>query len=302
VKRFTRNLAGLAVLGLATQAVLDPSTVGAVSTPKLGMMVPAYFWDSAGWTSLTTAASLVPLVAIVSDSTDGLGAGTNPSYAAKINAFRAAGGKAIGYVWTYDMATNNGASSMRPRADVENDIHLWSQFYNLDGIFVDHMGAYDPNLYANSYYKPLYNYIKSVNSNWTVWGNCLNLTNPPAWTYMHSCTDEMNIFENNPPSLFATWSPPSWTASYDKSRFSVLPYGSPCTASDMQQYMNKAVSQKIGWAYVTDGWNGQDSMPTFWNQEVSTVMAINGVPEPGTLPLLGAGLLSVLAYALRRRK
>lgn len=311
MRRLTINLAGLAVLGLTMPAVLAPSIVKAVSSP-MGILVPAYFDYStvagqAYWSQLNWAADKVPLTVIVAPNS-GPGVPVDPGYKAVIDNFRSAGGRAISYQPVH-FAPNSGGVSL---SDAEAAIANVHSNYNLDGIFVDEMA--DQHVTADyDYYWNLYNYAKSLNPTWKVFGNenagggesDPSQRATTAQGYLHRSSkgytmDTLNMVEDIG-SNYVQWGVmPSWVSNYDRSHFAVILYNTP--EDQLQPMLTLAQSRNMGWVCFTDTWSSY--MPTYWTEEVTLVAAMNGVilPEPGALGLLGTGAIALIGcYALRRR-
>ena len=97
----------------------------------MGILVPAYFGSSSDrWGELNFAASRVPLVAIMIPG-NGPGTTQNPNCVAAVNSLRAAGGRVIGYVYTFYTARDTNV--------VRADISRYFSFYAVDGVFLDEM-------------------------------------------------------------------------------------------------------------------------------------------------------------------
>jgi hypothetical protein len=47
--------------------------------------------------------------------------------------------------------------------------------------------------------------------------------------------------------------------------------------------------------------SADDTLPSYWDQEVSKIAELNAMPEPETMTLLGCALLSCGLLQLRRR-
>ena len=92
------------LLATLAAAALLALQAGAHAT---GILVPAYFYPSfdpaqSQWDEMTAAAaSGVPVTAIMNVA-NGPGTAVNSDYVAAVNAFKAAGGTVVGYVYTCD--------------------------------------------------------------------------------------------------------------------------------------------------------------------------------------------------------
>jgi len=228
----------------------------------LGIMVPAYFYPGTLWTSMSNAATRVPLIAIMNPN-NGPDTTQNPDYVAAVNSVRSAGGKVIGYVYT-----SYGA---RATNVVQTDIDRYFTFYSVDGIFLDEMTD-DADTNHLNYYAALYQYIQGKGTNLTVVGNPgINtleeyLTRPTA--------DVLVTFEVN--TGYGSYVPDGWVTNHLASHFCHLPYN-VTNATTMTNYVNLAVSRNASWIYVTNdkGANPWDTLPTYWTNEVEFIRSLN---------------------------
>ena len=237
----------------------------ATAHAELEIVVPAYFYPSGGgglWTQLNSAASQVPLTAIMNPG-NGPGVALDGNYSAAVNSLRAAGGRVIGYVYT--------SYTSRPFGDVIADIDRYSSFYNVDGIFVDEMSNIGSTDSLN-YYKSIYEHVKSIDPTWEVMGNPGTTTIEQYLTW--PTADRLMVFEGFG-STYPTYTPSSWNFDYDSSQFVHLVHAE--TSGDLQTDLNLAVTRNAGGIYVTGDMlpNPWDTLPTYWNNEVSAVAQIN---------------------------
>jgi len=242
-----------------------------IYSAPLGIMVPAYFYPSSGgyWNALDSAASLVPLIAIMNPDS-GPGTSQDNTYVQALAKLHQAGGTVIGYVHT-----SYGA---RPLTDVEADIDLYLSFYKLDGFFIDEMTS-DENASHLDYYAAIYQYIKAKNTNYTVFGNPGSNTRED---YITRPTDDgLMIFEDDGAN-YPGFTPSSWVFQHPAQQFVHLPYD-VATATIMSNYVGLAVSRHAGWIYITDDTlpNPYDTLPSYWTNEVNLVKSFN----EGSLPV-----------------
>jgi hypothetical protein len=260
--------------GVARSSATHASTLEAV--------VPAYFYPSGTgltyWNQMTTAAA----------TNSGPGAASDPNYASAVDALRAGGGKVIGYVHT--------SYGTRSSATVLAEVNSYASFYNLDGIFVDEM---DNTLGSLNYYTGLYSSIKTAHPTLTVFGNPGTTTLEPYLT--GPAADVLAVFEGDGANYLG-YTPSSWNFNYDRSHFANLIYN-VSTAAVMQSDVALAAARNAGYVYVTDDNlpNPYDTLPSYWDQEVSKIAELNAIPEPETLTLLSCALLSCGLWQLRRR-
>jgi hypothetical protein len=293
---------------------LTLALVGILGSPaparaELGALVPAYFYPAGSvnlgyWSQLDQAAQRINVDVIVNPA-NGPGTATDSNYLAQIQALNTTPhGEAFGYI-----ATGFGA---RPLGDVETDIQRWISLYvnkggHLAGFFIDQMSILPGTL---SFYQDIYNYTKSLSS-YTVIGNPgIPFQNGVSATDLLSTADVLNIFEgpNTDPdptaAQFAHYPYGlNWFQGFPSSRFSNIVFGVPDEAT-MRADLNKAVSLNAGLVYFTDGTNAHgnpyDHLPSYWDQEVAAIQAIN-LPEPGPLTKLASGgLFAALGMAVQR--
>jgi hypothetical protein len=254
-------LSRLGLFGLATLAMLAPGSVWA----ELDVVVPAYFYPSANspWNAMTAAADEVAITAIMNPG-NGPGNAKDNDYVAAVNAFRAAGGRVIGYVYT-----SYGARAL---TTVTADIDRYAMWYGIDGIFVDEMANTGPAERLN-YYKAIYDHVKSINPDWEVMGNPGTATIEPYLTW--PTADRLMVFENVS-SEYSDYAPSTWNKNYDSSRFVHLIHTEP-SATTMQTRLEQSLTKGVGGIYVTHDVlnNPWDTLPIYWQAEVDAIAAIN---------------------------
>jgi Spherulation-specific family 4 len=237
----------------------------AAGASKIEIVVPAYFYPSAGsdWNDLNAAASKIPITAIMNPF-NGPGNSLDANYVAAVNSLRAAGGRVIGYVYT--------SYTSRPIQQVLSDIDRYDTWYNVDGIFVDEMANTGPAERLN-YYRDIYNHIKSIDPNWEVMGNPGTATIEQYLTW--PTADRLMVFENVG-AAYPGYSPSNWNFSYNRSTFVHLVH-TEASLADMLSHLDLAVQRNAGGIYVTDDvlpnpWN---RLPTYWSALVDAVAATN---------------------------
>ena len=99
--------------------------------------------------------------------------------------------------------------------------------------------------------------------------------------------------------------------SYSPTALAALGNGSTSTSGVYVAYLNGTtwtdISTGAEYGFYTDGlavgsWGINTSNDTIWVVTDHTAGSFAVVPEPGTLALLAAALLSLIAYAWRKRK
>lgn len=236
----------------------------------LDIVVPAYFYPSAGspWTAMTAAADDVPITAIMNPG-NGPGNNVDGNYVAAVNAFRAAGGRVIGYVYS--------SYGSRPLAQVTADIDKYSAWYGIDGIFVDEMANTGPAQKLD-YYRNIYNHVKSIDPAWEVMGNPGTNTIEQYLTW--PTADRFMVHENVGAS-YPSYAPSAWNANYDSQKFVHLIHTESSSAT-MEEYLRLALTRSTGGIYITNDVmnNPWDTLPSYWQAEVNAVAAINAALLP----------------------
>jgi len=249
-------------LATALAIALISSTAFAVN-----VLVPAYFYpDGAGlgyWNALNAAASKAPLVAILNPNS-GPGASIDPNYTNVLASFRAAGGRAIGYVYT--------GYGTRSLAVVKSEVDKYRTFYpGLEGIFVDEMPN-DSSASNLTYYGNLYAYIHSNQPNALVVGNPGTQTLEAYLT--QPAADVLVTYETD--TGYPGYIPDSWTTNRGASNFCHLPYA-VANAATMTNYVQLAIARNVGWIFVQSDVlpNPWDTLPAYWTNEVNFIQQLN---------------------------
>ena len=268
---------------------------GAAVAGPVGIIVPAYFYPGSGgpgnvgdgWAAMASAASQVPITAILNPNS-GPGSSADSNYVSAASNLEAAGGKVVAYVYT-----NNGSTAL---SSVESQISTYiSQYGNLiNGFFIDGANIVPSTL---TYYQNINNYVHGLNSSYTVIAN-------PGQPYLNGLTPQQylstanvfNIFENpaTGSSGFSTYPyGQTWYQAYPSADFSNMIYG-VTSASTMQSVLSSAISLNAGSVYITNS-NSYASLPSYWTQEVSAVAAANSVPTPAPAAV---GLLALATFGM----
>jgi len=254
----------LAHLVRTTAAAIALSLAAQASAATLGIIVPAYFHPATSgdaWARMASAATRTPLVAILNPAS-GPGTSIDPYYPPVISAVQASGGRVIGYVST--------AYGERGTEAVLADIDAYVAFYNIDGIFLDEMATDEANL---SHYADLYAAIKSAHPEWLIVGN--PGTNTQETYLQEPAADVLVVFEDRS-RAYTGWAPAPWTQDYPTRHFAHLVHTARNNRSSIQQ-VSDAANRHAGYVYVTNdgGTNPWDTLPSYWDQEVRCVVAIN---------------------------
>lgn len=241
-------------------------------SPPTSLLVPAYFnpSDGNGWKSLTASVSPKSPITAIMNPDSGPGTAVDASYPPALKAFRAAGGKVVGYVST----KIDGTNTLRPLAKVEAAVDRYRAFYKIDGVFVDQMST---NAKHQAYYHSLYAYIKKVAPTYKVIGNPGTATVEP-YLNKNKAADVLVTFEDNQ-SNFVKDVQPTWVNKYAPDRFAAI-VGKASSASTMSSDLATARKHHAAYVYVTDQNINVDSsaygrLPTYWSQEVAAVRVAN---------------------------
>jgi hypothetical protein len=277
MKRISRGIAlSLAVLATAMFGGAEGRADEVVA------LVPAYFyptwWSGSPWDDLNAAAARIPIEAIMNPAS-GPGTAANPDYAYAVGALKLAGGKVIGYVPT-------GYGSRAP-ADVLADVAAYVQWYGVDGIFLDEMG----NQLGDLDYVGLYTAIKAYAAGA---GVELHVVGNPGSPFIDPqaflpAADTLVIFEGpyanvdpNGPAFqaFPNDGPyaglAKWWLDADPSQIAMLVYDTP-TPLKLLRSLAKAVRNNAAYVFITDDQlpNPWDSLPSYWDNEVSLIEILN---------------------------
>ena len=303
------------------------------------LIVPAYFAPSpdglppaitrngtADWNTLIAAQQAQrsnnqqPIVAIVNPNT---GAGTlfdTAYYRQVYTDFANAGGTLIGYVPSgFVGQVINPEASCFPSTfqTVVDCAQAYRDLYPnvISGIFVDEFGIQantNPGLsdtQVTDFYTQIYNGIKRIDANWTVFGN--PGSNAPIDFLRRGSSggaDTLITYEDIG-ARYPANVPSGYVNSFPASTFSNFVLETP--QSNLQSTIDTAVSRNVGYIFVTDDGadgNPYDRLPTYFANELSIINSINGVqpvaqqvPEPDTWPMAIVGVGTILAIRYRKR-
>jgi len=243
----------------------QPSQLAA-ATPKLQLLVPAYFYPAGlglqAWQRLMEAASKIKLVAIVNPSS-GPGDQCNTDYSSILPAAIGTGMRVVGYVST--------GYGKRRLLDVKLDIARWVEFYpQISGFFFDQQSieARDVTFYAE-----IRDYARQKIKNALVISNPGTLCDESY--FARGVSDVTCIFASF--EGFNQVSPPAQFWQYNPSRFAALPYQITDTKA-MREVVNGAIIKRIGYLYVSDAPKGSNpwaQLPVYWDDEVEAIIHAN---------------------------
>jgi len=274
------------VAACSSDEVLDPSvrqpagrqsfTLAAGQRQQIA--VPAYFLpdDSNDWSGLLR--NVPPANVIVINPQDGPGA--NPVDTAQVRAARAKGARVIGYVYTrwansLTDSLHNGVKD-RALAAVEDDINGYYNLYpNLDGIFLDEVTSDCDS--AQSYYQPLYNYIKGAHPNATV---VVNPGNHVPSCYLSvadivvTFEDSLTVYQDQNKWLSENR---DWETPANAGRIWHIVH--TASASQLGTALQLSRERNAGYVFVTNRTDTQDTygaLPSYFDTEAANVNAFNG--------------------------
>jgi len=234
------------------------------------VLVPLYRYpswfdpDTYTWDDIAAAQAEVPITAVINPA-DGPTEVPNSDYLVGVGDLEAAGVKMIGYVFT--------TFGARPIESVKADIDLWASAWQpwVTGIFFDESASSAGEV---EYYGELYDYVHAqpeldlVVTNQGTTADEGYLSRPAA--------DVVLSFENFE-SAWPDWSVADYASNYRRNRFSMLAHEVPDSAT-MVSDTALAPIRNYGYVYLTDDLlipNPWDDLPTFWEEEVDALAAIN---------------------------
>jgi hypothetical protein len=220
--------------------------------------VPSYFYPGSLWTQMESGAPTVGLAIINPNS--GPGTSKDQNYANQVTSTEAKGITVVGYVSTSYAGTQNTARTL---AAAEQDVDTYYSWYpNLGGIFVDEVST--DCAARDSYYKPLYDYIKNK-------GGVAEVVLNPGTDTSECYTSAGDIIVNfeDVYSNYINWTPASWVSKYPASQFWQIIYST--STADMSNAIALSKERNADWVYVTDdgGDNPYDTLPSYWSNELS---------------------------------
>jgi hypothetical protein len=245
----------------------------APETSKLALLIPLYnypnWYDPKRymWGNVAAAARRVSITAIVNLNNGPEGCLRNGDYQRGVAELRAAGVAILGYVFT--------GYGDRPADAIKGDIDLWAQCYQLDGIFLDEAAHTSDKL---NYYADLYAYMKQHLGLKMV---VLNAGVSVDEDYVRRPVADTIVVFDNQSSKLPGYSPAAYTRNYPASRFAMVVHTVPDVAT-MRADLLRAVARRIHYVYLTNRGlpNPWESPPTFWNEEIDFIAALNANAVP----------------------
>ncbi len=306
------------------------------------LIVPAYFaptpadlpaglpagrpnTGTADWNTLIAAQQAqkannqLPIVAIANPNTGASTLADTAYYKQVYTDFANAGGKLIGYVPSgyVGQLTNPDASCQAKTAQAV--VGCAQEYRNLypdviSGIFVDEFGIQagtNPGITATevtNFYTQIYNGIKNIDPNWTVFGNPGSNAPIEFLRQLNSGGANILITYEDIAANYPANVPSEYVNNFPASTFGNFVLETP--QSSLQSIINTAVGRNVGYIFVTDDIlpNPYDRLPTYFADELSIINSINRgqpvarqVPEPDTwpIPIIGVGLILAIRHRQR---
>jgi Spherulation-specific family 4 len=286
-------------------AVLAALCCTAAPVHATELLVPAYFYPSFNpalsyWDEMTAAAAAGTKITAIVNPNNGPGAAFNSDYSTAINAFRAAGGTVLGYVYTC-YGNNNcvtGLPTTRSVQDVLDDAAKYRSWYGVSGVFLDEMSN---SVDDYGFYKAVAAGLRSTDASTQIFGNPGTATDE---IYLN-VADTLVTFERGTGSYAGASTRQPWMDTAPASRQGHLHYNVD-TEAQMRSLLAQAQALNAGYVYITNDCyrpgdatctNPWNSLPSYWTAEAAAVTAVPELPT-AWLALAGAG---VLAWRARRK-
>lgn len=293
-----RTLTALFACGIA---------LGSGAADALELLMPAYFYPSANpaqsqWDEMQSALAAGVAVTAIMNPDNGPGAARNADYVNAVDAFRAAGGRVLGYVYTCYGNNQCVEPQTRSAAAVVADAERYASWYAVDGIFLDEMGGSATSL---PFYTEVSQALRASHAGWRLVGNP-GTAIPEANADL---VDTVVTFEQGRADYSQATSEP-WMLTAPPQRQAHLHYNVGSEVQ-MRALLAEAVARRAGSVYITDDRyvpgdatqpNPFDQLPGYWAAEVAAVKALSAVPEPATTALWAAAVAAGLLIVRRRQR
>lgn len=215
-----------------------------------------YIWDD-----IITASHLVSITTIINPN-NGPGGIPNADYQEGLRQLRNNPIRILGYVSTQ--------YAQREIDDVQRDIDIYAQYFDIDGIFLDEVTNTSDKI---GYYKKLSEYIKKIPKFQSVFLNPGTHINEE---YVREFVgDTVVVFEDEAIN-WSDYQPNTYIQNYPSTRFAILIHSIP-DILNIATYLKLAISRNISYVYLTDDRlpNPWDSLPIFWENEINYIKSLN---------------------------
>jgi hypothetical protein len=246
----------MAVIGpvsaAAAQTGADPTATAGTTCPAV--VVPAYFYNSALWQSVTTANQNTW---VIMNPSNGAGLTRDPNYKTWATQARARGQTMLGYI-----PTRYGRRSL---SWVQAQANKYRRWYGVTAFFLDEVST-RPN--GTDYYRHLTTALQDE------FGNSLVVLNPgsvPDQSYFGLGANTRVVIFEGPASNFDPEQFPAWLSPYYPQSV-ILLYSSKLTK--LSSVLQFAKSNGVAGIYATDaGLNGNpyDTLPSYWTTEYLSI-------------------------------
>jgi hypothetical protein len=298
-------------------ALLLLSLTAHTNAVALELFVPAYFYPSASnsdWDTLIAQAQLgTPITAIVNPGS-GPGTSFNSDYNTRINQFRSAGGKVLGYVPTgYGGSQVSTGSTCQPSsgasysiADVVSCASRYNSFYSIDGIFLDEF-TNTSGATELSFYRSIYSGTRAINPSWTITGNPGTSVVPAYFDSLLGYTADRIVSFEQIGANYVNYAPAPGAVGGPASQFAHIVYD-VSSATQAMNFIALAATRNVGAIYVTNDnfcqgqncataqndFNPFDTLPNYFDQLALQVRQINNpVPLPASIWLVALGVIAI---------
>jgi hypothetical protein len=210
-------------------------SVLAASAQAAGLIMPIYGNTSSQFNAAVSAAQRVSMIAVINPD-NGPGSSKVGGISNQVSRLRGAKATVAGYINSY--------YGGEPQSSVQTQIDRYKSWYGANAIYLDEMSDRTNKI---SYYKSIYTYAKGKGM--TVVGNPGTFV-PSGYA---GVADVLVTFED-PYSRWGSVRKVSWAGSYPAGKFAAIVYAA--SSGVMKTVVDKAVSLKYGWIFVTDGSGG----------------------------------------------
>jgi hypothetical protein len=216
---------------------------------------------------VAVAASQISITAIINPASGPGSCPPNSDYQRGLTDLRDGGVTLLGYVDTDYTSI--------PLLSVTEQVSLYHQCFNVDGIFFDRVYGGSCSAERCDYYEALYKYLKSLSGAYRV------VCNPGTQTdecYLsRPACDTIVIYEGYS-AVWPAYPPCPYVAAYPSHRLAMIVHSAPDT-NTMESHLDLALTRNVGYVYVTDDTMAQDNpydtLPPYWQAELDYIEALN---------------------------